>query len=88
MRKRLSLVLAGLLIALGCTTTKRVDYYKEVPAALDIHGIQRVAVADFDGLHQSGRIIASKLAAGIVDGGRYRLFEREKMAEILAEHDL
>jgi hypothetical protein len=88
MNKRLPLLLVALFFVLGCTTTKKVDYYKELPSELDIHGIQRVAVADFDGLYRSGRIIASKVAAGLVDTGHYRLFEREKMAEILSEHDL
>ena len=86
MKKSMWIFGVALLVILGCAKKVLVD--KRMPAQLDIQGIEKVAVADFDGLYQSGRIISSKVAAGIVDARHYRLFEREKFAEILAEHDL
>ena len=86
MKKSMWIFGVALLVILGCAKKVLVD--KRMPAQLDIQGIEKVAVADFDGLYHSGRIISSKVAAGIVDAGHYRLFEREKFAEILAEHDL
>jgi tetratricopeptide (TPR) repeat protein len=80
-------VLLVIILAItGCTTS--VSYNKQMPAELEIQDVQSVAVADFDGMPQSGCIIASKVAAGIVDGRHYRLFEREKLGRILEEHDM
>lgn len=55
------------------------------PAELDVRGIERVAVADFDGIPQSGRMVAAKLTEGIVSNGHFQMFEREKLESILTE---
>jgi hypothetical protein len=44
-----------------------------------------VAVADFDGLPQTGALVAAKITQGIVDAGHFRTFERAKLDEILDE---
>jgi len=77
------LVILGFLV--GCA--KKAQFEKLVPAEIDIEGINRIAVADFDGLEQSGKIVAAKVAEGIVDAGHYKLFEREKLARILEERE-
>jgi tetratricopeptide (TPR) repeat protein len=77
-----ALLLAGLL---GCT--KAAYYQVYVPPAANVAGIDRVAIADFDGLQRSGRIIAAKLSEGIVDAGQFQLLERDKLDRILAERD-
>jgi tetratricopeptide (TPR) repeat protein len=69
----------------GCA--KKTTVEKMVPAEVDVGGIERVAVAEFDGLAQSGRMVAAKIAEGIVDMGYFRLFEREKLDEVLAERE-
>ncbi len=87
--KRYLLFLCLTLITLnGCALPTNVHYSRLMPAEMEIKGINKLAVADFDGQERSGRLIASKVAVGIVDSGHYRLFEREKLNEILAEHDL
>ncbi|MBM3240024.1 hypothetical protein FJZ31_27370 [Candidatus Poribacteria bacterium] len=70
---------------IGCA--KHAQFNKLVPAEIDIAGIQRVAVADFEGLEQSGKIVAAKIAEGIVDAGYYKLFEREKLSRIIEERE-
>ena len=86
MRKRLfpALFLALTLLT-GCA---QVAYYeKMVPAETDVGQIDRVAVADFDGLQQSGRIVSAKISEGIVDAGYFKLLERQKLDRILQERD-
>ena len=88
MKRNLVVFGIALFMLFGCTLPHSVKYSKIMPPDLEIEGVRKVAVADFDGLHQSGRIIASKVATGIVDTGYYRMFEREKLDEILSEHEL
>lgn len=81
--------LASLLLALlvvGCAAP-RAGFQIQLPAEIDVGEIDRVAVAEFDGLHDSGRLVAAKLTEGIVAEGRFRMFEREKIDEILDERD-
>lgn len=85
---RVSIIAVAIVcgISIGCGTHK-VQFEKLTPAEINIEGIKRVAVADFDGLEQSGKIVAAKVAEGIVDAGHYKLFEREKLAQILEERE-
>jgi tetratricopeptide (TPR) repeat protein len=86
MTKRIFPVLfLALTLLTGCA---KVAYYeKMVPAETDVGQIDRVAVADFDGLQQSGRIISAKISEGIVDAGYFKLLERQKLDRILEERD-
>lgn len=84
-RYRIVLVALIAILLTGCT--KSAYYEKMIPAETDVGGIERVAVAEFDGLRQSGRIVSAKIAEGIVDAGYFRLFEREKLEEILEERE-
>lgn len=84
-RRKLALLVLPLLALVGCT--KAAYYQVYVPAAANVDGIERVAVAEFDGLARSGRIVAAKLSEGIVDAGQFSLLEREKIERILTERD-
>jgi tetratricopeptide (TPR) repeat protein len=79
----LTLIVAMLLGA----CTKSAYFEKMVPALYDVEGIDRVAVAEFDGLEQSGRIVAAEIAEGIVAMGYYKLFERSELQRILEERE-
>lgn len=81
----IAVMLPILMLQIGCA--KKAQFERLVPAEIDIEGIQRVAVADFDGLEQSGKIVAAKIGEGIVDAGYYKLFERDKLARILQERE-
>ena len=76
-----------LLAVLLGACAKSASYEKLVPAIYDVEGIERVAVAEFDGLEQSGRIVAAEIAEGIVEIGYYKLFERSELERILAERE-
>ncbi|GJM44629.1 MAG: hypothetical protein DHS20C21_14710 [Gemmatimonadota bacterium] len=70
----------------GCSApTAR--FQVRLPAEIDVGDIERVAVADFDGLQQSGLLVAAKLTEGIVSNGRFQMFEREKLQDILSERE-
>lgn len=79
---------ALVVLTSACTLSKQVKYDVTVPAEMKISGIKKVAVAEFDGIYQSGRIIQSKILSGMLDGGEYKIFEREKLNEILQENEL
>jgi hypothetical protein len=82
------LLFAALALALCAPACSKSAYYQSyVPSAADVSGIERVAVAEFDGLERSGRIVALKLAEGIVDAGHFRLLERTELDRILQERD-
>jgi hypothetical protein len=74
-------LLAGVL---GCGN-QAAYYYETLPPLADVGDVERIAVADFQGLERSGRIIALKLSEGIVDAGYYRLYERSELDRILDE---
>jgi len=82
---RLSSLLLALLVV-GCAAP-RAGFQIRLPAEIDVGDIDRVAVAEFDGLRDSGRLVAAKLTEGIVAEGRFRMFEREKLEAILDERD-
>ena len=74
-----------ILAVIGCAKSAYYETY--VPSTADVSGIERVAVADFDGLERSGRIVALKLSEGIVDAGHFRLMERVELDRILEERE-
>jgi len=58
------------------------------PAAVDVGQIRKIAVVDFAGPQNSGKMAASLLTAGLLKAGFYKIFEREKIDQILEEHKL
>jgi hypothetical protein len=78
--------LPALLLPLiaGCSAPV-VRYQAQVPAEVNVGDIHRVAVADFDGLPQTGALVAAKITQGIVDAGHFQMFERAKLDAILDE---
>ncbi len=82
---RLTAVALGVLLV-GCASP-RAAFQIRLPAEIDVGDIDRVAVAEFDGLHDTGRLVSATLTEGIVEAGRFRIFEREKLEEILDERD-
>jgi len=84
-RKIIAVMLVIFGFQIGCA--QKTQFERLVPAEIDIEGIKRIAVADFDGLEQSGQIVAAKIAEGIVEAGHYKLFEREKLSRVLEERE-
>lgn len=58
------------------------------PPDLDLKGIEKIAVADFQGPGWSGSQAASMLTAKLFDAGRFQIVEREKLAGVLEEQAL
>lgn len=81
---RLFTTLAFASALVGCASPRAL-FHVRVPAEIDVGDIERVAVADFDGLEQTGHLVAAKLTEGIVEGQRFEMYEREKLEEILDE---
>lgn len=77
-------LIPALLAACGAPVAR---YQAVLPAEVDVGAIQRVAVADFDGLPQTGALVAAKITQGLVDGGRFQTFERSKLEDLLGERD-
>ena len=58
------------------------------PAQIDISGIRNIAVVDFNGPRESGSLASSVLTTTLVQNGFYKVFERDRIAQILQEHQL
>jgi len=82
---RLAALAICALSAIGCAKSAYYQTYQ--PSLADVTGIEEVAVAEFDGLERSGRIVALKLSEGIVNRGHFRLLERTELDRILEERD-
>ena len=79
---------AILLSAMALVACSQSAYYSEyVPSRAEVSGVERVAVAEFDGLERSGRAVSAMLAEGILNREHFRLYERADLDRILAERD-
>lgn len=74
------------VVAAGCAAP-RAQYQTRLPAQLDVGPIESVAVANFDGLQQTGTLVADKLAEGLVAAEHYLVLERRKFDLLLAERE-
>ncbi len=81
-----ALLISVLLIAACAPTVIQIPVRK--PAAVDVGSIRKIAVVDFAGPQGSGKLAASLLTSGLLNAGFYKIFEREKIDQILEEHKL
>jgi hypothetical protein len=81
-----ALALLLTLALVGCAAPAA-HFETQLPAELDVGDVERIAVAEFDGLEKSGLMVTAKLTEGIVQNGHFRMFERSKLDEILAERE-
>lgn len=83
------IALQGLLLGvfvLGCSPRTTLRIMK--PAAVDVSGIQRLAVLDFSGEDNSGLVVTSLFTSKLWQTGFYTLVERSELERILQEHAL
>jgi curli biogenesis system outer membrane secretion channel CsgG len=64
----------------------RVDVQK--PAAIDLPGVHKIAIADFQGPASSGGQISSRVQSLLLQGGHFEIVERDRLARILDEQKL
>jgi len=58
------------------------------PPDVDISGVQRIAVADFQGPAGAGQRLSGVLASRLVETGCFKVLERRKLKDLLDEHKL
>jgi len=58
------------------------------PAQIDISGVRKIAVVDFQGPENSGAISASMLTTKLFETKHFQIYERKQISQILEEHKL
>ncbi|WP_425613374.1 DUF6340 family protein [Anatilimnocola sp. NA78] len=76
----LLLVTAALSLACGCAPKARLMVWR--PAELNIAGLERLTVLDFEGEHQSGKIARSALQAQLFENKYYNLVDQAELARV------
>ncbi|QDU29125.1 hypothetical protein ETAA8_42320 [Anatilimnocola aggregata] len=74
------LLLATLLLASGCAPKARMMVWR--PAELDIAGLERLAILDFEGDQQSGKIARSALQSQLFENKYYNLIDQAELARV------
>ncbi|HEX9935367.1 MAG TPA: DUF6340 family protein [bacterium] len=58
------------------------------PAAIHLSGVQKLAIADFQGVNHSGGQVAADVQAMLLETRRFDILEREKLSSVLDEQKL
>ncbi len=77
--------LASLLLACGPTMVQ-MPVHK--PAEIDVKGLKKIAIVDFQGVNSSGDLAASLLTTELMHSNFFQIFERSKIDVLLDEHEL
>jgi len=85
MKKIVFLIILGLMVA-GCS--KKVLINVKKPAQYNVSDIKRVAVLDFNGPGESGRVVAGKFTNKLWRTQYFSVMERQELQKILEEHAL
>mgnify|MGYP003872526795 FL=1 len=73
------------LFLTGCAGATYVYIDTIKPPEINLPGIERIAVAEFNGPRGSGRQASYKLTEKLIASGKYKVLEREKIRAILEE---
>jgi len=73
-------ILTVLVVVSGCAPKARLMVWR--PAELDIAGLERLTVLDFEGEHQSGKIARSALQAQLFENKYYHLIDQAELARV------
>lgn len=74
------LLLAVALTTTGCAPKARLMVWR--PAEMDIFGLERITVLDFEGEHQSGKIARSSLQNQLFENKYYNLVDQAELARV------
>ncbi len=72
---------------ISCGST-RVPVEVVKPARINMHGIHSVAVTDFEGPGESGKLVTSILNTKLLNSNFYEVLERQKLQDIMQEYKL
>lgn len=88
--RTVSVVPVILFFALPACSTQHLNLSMQVPAATNLKakGVQSLAVTTFDGPGDSGKNAAELLTAKLVEGGHFKVVEREKLLALEDEQIL
>lgn len=73
-------LIALLTITSGCAPRAQLMVYR--PAELDVGGLERLAIIDFEGEQQSGKIARSALQGQLFDNKYYQLIDQAELARV------
>lgn len=78
---------AGLMLLLSCAGPS-VGIQVMKPASIDMPGVGKIAVADFQGRDRSGSQVATTLQSMLLKTEHFQILERDKLRRILEEQNL
>ncbi len=81
-------VLALIFLIGGCAAPSRITVRVLKPAAVDLPGVNQIAVVDFIGPDRSGSHIATRMQSMLMQSNRFSILERERINRILDEQNL
>lgn len=79
---RYSLLAAMAVGVAGCAQTASLEVWR--PAQIDLPGIERIAVLDFQGLENTGQIARSAVSAEMFDNGFYQMVDPAELTGYVA----
>ena len=80
-------VIVTFFAGFACAPTK-VPVKVMKPARVDLKGIHRIAVTEFDGPGQSGKLVVSILNSKLLNSNYFDVLEREKLQDVMREYQL
>jgi len=80
-------LIASIFIGFACGPTK-VPVQVMKPARVNLKGIRRVAVTEFTGPGQSGKLVVSILNSKLLNSNYFDVLEREKLQDVMREYQL
>ncbi len=85
--KIVAAVIASIFVGFACGPT-RVPVQVMKPARVDLKGIHRVAVTEFSGPGESGKLAVSILNSKLLNSNYFDVLEREKLQDVMREYQL
>lgn len=76
------------VIIIQCAGTSQVAVKVMKPAAIDMPGVEQVAIVDFTGPENSGPQVATMLQSMLMQTQHFKIMERENLRRILEEQNL
>jgi len=82
------LVFTSLLTIMFACGPTMISTLVNKPAEIDVKGIKKIGIIDFQGPNNSGDLAASLLTTELLNSRFFQIFERSKIGMILEEHKL
>lgn len=81
-------LLLSVMILLSCAVPSTISVRVQKPASIDLPGIKKLAIVDFQGAERSGSQIATLIQSMLITSEYFNILERDQLRNILEEQKL